>query len=64
MAAAMANCGVGKREFVNSLAEVLLPDATAGGLSQREAEVMRDLVEGRYSKDSWNLGDPFDLDEL
>ena len=62
--ARIANCGIGKREFTDAMASVAAPGAVSDSLRKEEGELTRTLLNGRYLKDAWNLGDPFDLDDL
>jgi lipoate-protein ligase A len=63
-AARVSNCGVDPARFAAELARASGFGPEAGGLTAAEEESVGSLVASKYSRDSWNLGDPFALDEL
>jgi lipoate---protein ligase len=60
----MSNCGVSRSDFATSLAKVAMLDGDTDRLRREEQEFARRLVDDRYSKATWNLGDPFQLYDL
>jgi lipoate-protein ligase A len=62
--AVVSNCGVGRSEFVGALAEALGGDYSPAPLTGGERDLAGQLVAQKYSRASWNLGDPFALDYL
>jgi lipoate-protein ligase A len=61
---AVANCGIGKREFADALVDASGTDCAPDSPSDDEIELLATLVATRYSKERWNLGDPFGSDDL
>jgi lipoate-protein ligase A len=59
----VANCGVGRGDFVRELAEASGYDLVPGRLTGGEKSRCKALA-GLYSSEKWNLGDPFELDDL
>jgi lipoate-protein ligase A len=59
----MANCGVGREEFVEELASRSKTHFESGRLTLAEKEAAAALLP-RYRSDAWNLGDPFASDDL
>lgn len=59
----VANCGVGRKEFIEGLVRASGQELEAGGLTPEEKARLQTLL-GRYRSDRWNLGDPFGLDDL
>ncbi len=60
----VANCGVEPDEFCQRLCEVSDLQLEEGALDKFELGTASRLVETKYSRDGWNLGDPFSLDYL
>ncbi|MBI3860046.1 MAG: lipoate--protein ligase family protein [Thaumarchaeota archaeon] len=59
--AVVANCGVGREEFVGALRDA--SGAKGEGLPTIEEEKLaEELSERKYRRPEWNLGDPFSLD--
>ena len=62
--AAMANCGIGRDEFVLALAQQIGATKGTGAVTTKEEARCEDFFVSRYSDPGWNLGDPFALDYL
>lgn len=62
--AKVANCGVEPKRLGMALARASGFDPSPETLSGEEEALAARLVGERYSKDRWNLGDPFSLDDL
>jgi lipoate-protein ligase A len=60
----VANCGVDRREFVEALLDAADVDFVPDSLGDEEAAETSRLLAERYSKEEWNLGDPFRLDDF
>jgi lipoate-protein ligase A len=60
----IANCGLSKREFTDAMASVAAPGSTLDALRKDEVDITQTLLEGKYMKEAWNLGDPFALNDL
>jgi lipoate-protein ligase A len=58
----VSNCGVRRSDFVSELARSWV-GFVDGGLTSAERGACAHLV-GKYVSDEWNLGDPFDGDNL
>jgi lipoate-protein ligase A len=58
----VANLGVKRDEFVEALVCALHFEVVEEGMSEEEASLTESLVLRKYSRDGWNLGDPFSLD--
>ena len=58
----VANCGVEPSEFARRLA-MAAPGFVPGERTEDEAGLFSGLV-GKYRREEWNLGDPFELDYL
>ena len=59
----VANCGVGRQEFVRELVKGSTEGFKPGSLTPDERDFCKSLVP-RYKNERWNLGDPFELDDL
>ncbi|MDA4121049.1 MAG: lipoate--protein ligase family protein [Thaumarchaeota archaeon] len=59
----VANCGVERGDFVRELAKDSGYHFVSGRLTEKEKSRCKALL-GRYSSEKWNLGDPFELDDL
>jgi lipoate-protein ligase A len=60
----VANSGVDKKSFVKALSTRGQSEYVPGALTQEETSEASRLVSERYSREEWNLGDPFALDDL
>ena len=59
----VANCGVDRAQFVHALVSRGRVSYSPGALTQEEASEAERLVTEKYSREEWNLGDPFALDD-
>jgi lipoate-protein ligase A len=59
----VANCGVRRKEFVRELVTASGEKYRPGPLTHGERESCQELLR-RYRSERWNLGDPFELDDL
>jgi lipoate---protein ligase len=59
----VANCGVGRRDFVRELVKGSREEFRPGSPTHDERDLCQRLVP-RYRSERWNLGDPFELDDL
>ena len=57
--AAVSNCGVNTGDFIPRLRNDFGQRFEEDSLTEREAGATMDLTAEKYSKDDWNLGDPF-----
>lgn len=60
----VSNCGVDRSRFITELARSSGYRFEKDGLTKAEKELAVDLTASKYSREGWNLGDPFSLDDL
>jgi lipoate-protein ligase A len=59
----VANCGVDRGKFVEALLDAADVDFVPDFLTDEEVAEASRLLADRYSREEWNLGDPFRLDD-
>lgn len=59
----VANCGVDRGRFVDALLKAVDGDFVPDSPSEEEVAEASRLLADRYSREEWNLGDPFRLDD-